>query len=114
MRYTLPGKPKLPPLKLINRINDSGSANEEAHFVFTVFLEGVRNKRSYRINNQEILAHAGNALGGGERLKNASYEEKIKSVALDITASTLFELRVSGYTDLADKIRMHKSKKGLL
>ena len=114
MRYTLPGRPKLPPLKLINRINERSPAGSEGSFVFTAFLEGSRNKRTYWINEEEIRGFAGNAFGGGERLKDASHEEKIKSIALDITASTLFELRISGYMELVDKIRKHKCQSGLL
>ena len=112
MRYTLPGRPKLPPLKLINRINERTPAGGEGCFVFTAFFEGSRNKRSYRISEEEIRAFAGNALGGGERLKDASHEEKIKSIALDITASTLFELRISGYLKLAAEVAVLRRQKG--
>ena len=105
MRYTLPGRPKLPPLKLINRITEKSPGSEDSYFAFTALLEGARSKRFYRINNQEIRVFAANAFGGGEILKNASYEEKIRNIALDITTSTLFELRTSGYVEIASTIR---------
>jgi len=105
MRYTLPGGPKLPQLKLINRITEKTLAGEEGYFAFTALLKGARSKTSYRISLEEIRVIGGNAFGGGEILKSASYEEKIKSISRDITASTLFELRISGYVEIADKIK---------
>ena len=107
MKYTLPGRPKLPPLKLINRITEKSPASEDSYFAFTALLEGARSKRFYRINNQEIHAFAANAFGGGEILKNATYEAKIRNIALDITARTLFELRLSGYVEIASAIRKY-------
>ena len=104
MKYTLPGKPKSPPLKLINRINDS----EQGRFVFTALFEGARSKTSYRISHEEIRIFAGNAFGGGEILKNSSVEEKLRRLASDITAGTLFQLRVSGYFELTKTIRCYK------
>ena len=104
MRYTLPGRPKLPSLKLINRINDS----YQGCFVFTALFEGARSKTSYRISHEEIRIFAGNAFGGGEILKNSSVEEKLRRLASDITAETLFQLRVSGYFELAKTIRCCK------
>ena len=106
MRYTLPGKPKLPPLKLINRINDS----DQGCFVFTALFEGARSKTSYRIGHQEIRIFAGNAFGGGEILKNSSMEEKLRRLASDITAETLFELRVSGYHNISNSIHVMKRR----
>ena len=105
MGHTLPGKSKLTPLKLINRITKKSQANEKGSFVFTSFFEGARSKRIYRITLQEIKVFGANAYGGSEILKDANYEEKIKSIALNITASTLFELRISGYFGLAKEIR---------
>jgi hypothetical protein len=104
MRYTLPGRPKLPPLKLINRINDS----DQGCFVFTALFEGARSKTSYRISHEEIRIFAGNAFGGGEILKNSSMEEKLRRLASDITAETLFQLRVSGYLELSEIVRCFK------
>jgi|TARA_B100002003_G_scaffold234635_1_gene248787 hypothetical protein len=112
MRYTLPGRPKLPPLKLINRINEKTLASEKGYFAFTALLEGARSKTSYRISLEEIRVIGGNAFGGGEILKDASYEEKIESIAMDITASTLFELRISGYLKLVEKITIHRRNRG--
>jgi|TARA_B100000959_G_scaffold267348_1_gene310722 hypothetical protein len=109
MRYTLPGSPKLPPLKLINRITEKTPASEEGYFAFTALLEGARSKTFYRISLEEITIISGNAFGGGEILKSASYEEKIKSIALDITASTLFELRISGYLRLAEEVKKERN-----
>ena len=109
MRYTLPGRPKLPPLKLINRITEKTLASEEGYFAFTALLEGARSKTSYRISLEEIRVIGGNAFGGGEILKSASYEEKIKSIARDITASTLFELRISGYLRLAEEVKKERN-----
>ena len=108
MRYTLPGKPKLPPLKLINRISEKTLASEEGYFAFTALFEGARSKTSYRISLKEIRVIGGNAFGGGEILKSASYEEKIKSIAMDITASTLFELRISGYVEIASTVKRYR------
>ena len=105
MRYTLPGKPKLPPLKLINRINDS----DQGCFVFTALFEGARSRTSYRVSHEEIRILAGNAFGGGEILKNSSMEEKLRRLASDITAETLFQLRISGYFEIVDFIRCTKT-----
>ena len=104
MRYTLPGRPKLPPLKLINRINDS----DQGRFVFTALFEGARSKTSYRISHEEIRIFAGNAFSGGEILKDRSMKEKLRRLASDITAETLFQLRVSGYFEIVESIRYFK------
>ena len=104
MRHTLPGRPKLPPLKLINRINDS----DQGYFVFTALFEGARSKTSYRISHEEIRIFAGNAFGGGEILKDRPMQEKLRRLASDITAETLFQLRVSGHFEIVESIRYFK------
>jgi hypothetical protein len=53
MRYTLPGRPKLPPLKLINRINEKTLASEKGYFAFTALLEGARSKTSYEYKSDK-------------------------------------------------------------
>ena len=105
MGHTVPGKSKLTPLKLINRITKKSQANEHGGFMFTSFFERARSKRIYKITLQEIRVFGANASGGGEILKDANHEEKIKSIALNITASTLFELRINGYLGLVKQIR---------
>ena len=91
---------------------DFGQQREEGFFAFTALFAGARSKTSYRISLEEIRVIGGNAFGGGEILKNSSIEEKLRRLASDITASTLFELRISGYLKLAAEVAKLRRNQG--